>query len=147
MTRVKLVEGKMGEELAVGYLKKLGYLIIDRNFRLRNGEIDIVAIDLSTHSVTSGQAPSTSSGQAGSGQVKKKEKCLVFIEVKTRSSGEFGSPLESITWWKMKALVRAAQVYKISHRGLPELMRIDAISVLLSDMGDPEIEHIKNISG
>ncbi len=125
MSLSKLQEGKKGEDLAVSFIKNLGYKIIDRNFRLRNGEIDIVAIE------KSGKAQPT----------------LVFVEVKTRSSDEFGDPLEAITWWKMRTLVRAAQVYKISHRGLPELMRIDAISVLLSDMGDPEIEHIKNISG
>lgn len=122
MNLSKLQEGKKGEDLAVTFLKNLGYTIIDRNFRLRNGEIDIVCLD-------------------------KEKTTLVFVEVKTRSSDEFGSPLEAITWWKLKALTRAAQFYKISHRGLPDQMRIDAVSVKLSDMGDPEIEHIKNISG
>lgn len=122
MTRIKLTEGKLGEDLACDYLKKLGYHILDRNFRLRNGEIDIVAID-------------------------KKDNAVVFVEVKTRTTEEFGSPLEAITWWKMKALVRAAQFYKIFHRGLPELMRIDAIAVELRDIGEPIIEHVKNISG
>lgn len=121
MTLSKLQEGKKGEDLAVSFLKNLGYQIIDRNFRLRNGEIDIVCLD-------------------------KEKTTLVFVEVKTRSSDEFGSPLEAITWWKLKALTRAAQFYKISHRGLPDLMRIDAVSVKLSETRDPEIEHIKNIS-
>lgn len=125
MTLSKLQEGKNGEDLAVTFLKNLGYQIIDRNFRLRNGEIDIVALDNSN----------------------KKEKSLVFVEVKTRSSTNFGLPIEAITWWKMKALIRSAQFYKISHRGLPDLMRIDAIAVTLFDAGDkPQIEHIKNIS-
>lgn len=121
MNLSKLQEGKKGEDLAEAYLKKLGYLILDRNFRLRNGEIDIVCLD-------------------------KEKKTLVFVEVKTRSSKEFGTPLDAITWWKLKALVRAAQVYKISHRGLPDLMRIDAVSVQLTSGSDPVIEHVKNIS-
>lgn len=139
MNLSKLQEGKRGEDLAVAFLKTLGYLILDRNFRLRNGEIDIVALDPS--------APFGDAQDESSGQVKQKEKCLVFVEVKTRSSNEFGSPLEAITWWKLKALTRAAQFYKISHRGLPDQMRIDAVSVQLSDTSDPTIEHVKNISG
>ncbi|MBI4096961.1 MAG: YraN family protein [Candidatus Levybacteria bacterium] len=122
MNLSKLQEGKRGEELAVTFLKTLGYLILDRNFRLRNGEIDIVCLD-------------------------KERRTLVFVEVKTRSSDEFGSPLEAITWWKLKALTRAAQFYKISHRGLPDQMRIDAVLVQLSGTSDPTIEHVKNISG
>lgn len=136
MTRVKLLEGKRGEDIAVSYLEKRGYRVIDRNFRLRNGEIDIIAIDPSA---------GLRSSNEGSGQGKK-EQCLVFVEVKTRSSSQFGLPVEAITYFKLKALINAAQVYKVSHRGLPEQMRIDAISVLLQN-GEPAIEHIKNISG
>lgn len=118
--------GKIGEDTAASYLRKLGYTILERNFRIRNGEIDIIAVD-----------PSTSSGQ----------KTLVFVEVKTRSSDKFGTPLEAIHYWKLKALRNAAQVYKISHRGLPNLLRIDAVSVLLNNRGEVvSLEHMKNIS-
>jgi len=115
---------KKGEELAVEYLKKKGYKIIDRNFRRGYGEIDIVAIDSS-----------------------EREKILIFIEVKTRSSTKFGSPLEAISPWKLKFLIRTAQFYKMIHPNLPNSLRIDAISVrLISNNSLGSIEHIENIT-
>lgn len=125
---------RKGEEIAANYLRKLGFKIIDRNFRARNTEIDIVALDPSAHSA--------SSGQAGSGQV-----TLVFVEVKTRTSNQFGTPLEQITYWKLKSLVKAAQYYKMTHQKLPDLMRIDAVSVKMFAGKNIDVEHIKNISG
>lgn len=117
---------KLGEDNACKYLQKNGFKIIERNFRKGYGEIDIIAID-------SSESP--------------KEKVLVFIEVKTRKSNSFGSPLEAITPWKLKSLIRAAQFYKLIHPSLPDSMRIDAISVSLSSNNDVEkIEHIKNIN-
>ena len=117
---------KLGEDKACEYLKKLGFKIIERNFRKGYGEIDIVALDPS----------------AGSGQV-----VLVFIEVKTRTSNQFGTPLEGITYWKLKSLIKMAQFYKMTHRNLPESLRIDAISVTLNGDEVSEIELRKNISG
>lgn len=117
---------KLGEDKASEYLKKNGFKIIGRNFRKGYGEIDVIAIDSSNS----------------------KEKTLVFIEVKTRKSNSFGSPLEAITPWKLKSLIRAAQFYKLIHPNLPNNMRIDAVSVNLSSNNEVEnIEHIKNISG
>jgi putative endonuclease len=120
VSKITLADGKYGEDVAVTYLKKIGYTILDRNFRLRNGEIDIIAID-------------------------KKEQTLVFVEVKTRNSHEFGTPFEAITWWKLQALVRTAEFYKATKKGLPEQMRIDAIAVMLSD-DEPHLEHMKSIT-
>ena len=115
-----LSQGKFGEDLAAEFLKKKGFKIVDRNFRIRGGEIDIVAIH---------------------------EDTLVFIEVKTRSSHEFGTPLEAITYWKLKALVKTAQFYKLSRPKLPDAMRIDAVSVMLDRDNNPtEIELVSNIS-
>src|SRR5688500_8234634 len=91
-----------GEEIATKYLQKLGYKIIDRNFRARNTEIDIIAIYDNT---------------------------LVFIEVKTRTTDKFGTPFEQIAYFKLKSLIKAAQHYRLVRKNLPELMRIDAISV------------------
>jgi len=113
-------EGKRGEEIAAEYLKKQGFKIIDRNFRIRGGEIDIVALDSDT---------------------------LVFIEVKTRRSTEFGTPLEAISYWKIKSLIKTAQFYKMKHPKLPELMRIDAVAIILDRENNPtSIELVKNIS-
>ncbi len=113
-------EGKRGEEIAAEYLKKQGFKIIDRNFRIRGGEIDIIALDAGT---------------------------LVFIEVKTRSSAAFGSPLEAITYWKLKALIKTAQFYKLRNPHLPDAMRIDAVAIMLDHDNHPtSIELVKNIS-
>ncbi len=113
-------QGQLGEDLAVAFLKKKGFKIIERNFRIRGGEIDIIAIH---------------------------EDTLIFIEVKTRSSHEFGSPLEAIGYWKLKALVKTAQFYKVNHPKLPDAMRIDAVSVMLDrDNKMTNIELVRNIS-
>ena len=76
--------GNYGEELACQYLKKQGYKILERNYRIRGGEIDIVARD---------------------------QDYLVFVEVKARYSHEYGLPSESITPWKIKALLKTALFY------------------------------------
>ena len=115
----------LGEDKACEYLRKKGYKIIERNFRKGYGEIDIIAIDSS-----------------------ESEKVLTFVEVKTRTSNQFGSPLESITPWKLKSIIKTAQFYKMIHPNLPDSLRIDAISVVLSDQNLVEnLEHVKNISG
>jgi len=108
-----------GEEIAEKYLQKLGFKIIDRNFRARNTELDIVAIHDNT---------------------------LIFVEVKTRSTNKFGTPFEQIAYFKLKSLIKAAQHYKITHKNLPDLMRIDAVSVQF-DLKEPKVKHIQNISG
>ncbi len=119
--------GVLGEMYATSYLKKNNYRIMARNFRLRNGEIDIIGIE----------NPDSL-----------KNNTLVFFEVKTRTTEEFGTPLESITYFKIKALTRSAEVYKASHHNLPDAMRIDAIAVILTPLGElVNIEHVKNISG
>lgn len=109
-----------GEELATNFLRQKGFKIIERNFRKGYGEIDIIAT---------------------------KDKTLVFIEVKTRTSNKFGTPLESITYFKLKTLIKTAEFYKILNPHLPEQMRIDAISVELDNLEKLiKIEHIENIS-
>ncbi|MEK7092413.1 MAG: YraN family protein [Patescibacteria group bacterium] len=112
---------RLGENQATLYLQKKGYKILERNFKARYGEIDIIA----THKDT-----------------------LVFVEVKTRTSNEFGTPFEAITPWKLKAVVRTAQFYELTHKKLPEALRIDAVAVLLNSDGKVDsIEHMENISG
>ena len=116
--------GKLGEDLAAKFLIKNKYKIIERNFKKRYGEIDIIAIDSS-----------------------EKKPTLVFIEVKTRTSSDFGSPLESITPWKLRSVVKSAEYYQLTHNKLPGAIRIDAISVKLKYNREvEEIEHIKNIT-
>lgn len=119
--------GKQGEQFAVEFLASNGLQVIDRNFRIRGGEIDIIAIETD---------PQT------------REQTLVFLEVKTRSSSDLGDPLEAIKYYKMRAIIKTTQFYKLKHPKLPDLMRIDAVSVLVNDEGQlMDIEHIKNITG
>lgn len=108
-----------GENIAVSYLQKKGYRILTRNFRKQYGEIDIIA----THQNT-----------------------LVFIEVKTRTSKEFGEGIEAISYFKLKSLIKTGLLYTSLHSHLPEALRVDAISVLLSKSGELlDIEHTENI--
>ena len=76
--------GKIGEEISSNYLKKCGYKIIERNYRCRSGEIDIIAKD--------------------------KEE-LVFIEVKTRSNLCFGKPREAVDTYKQNHIYKTVQYY------------------------------------
>lgn len=113
-----LAQGKYGEDLACEYLKKQGYKIIERNFRIRGGEIDIIGIDRDT---------------------------LVYVEVKTRSTPYFGSPEESVTPYKIKFLERAAKFFRNNRKylKLPDLERIDVVSVGTATR-QPKIKLIKN---
>ena len=126
MSLAKNIQGKLGEDFAVSYLKRQNFRILVRNFRIRGGEIDIVAID-----------PSTGLGPPA----------LVFVEVKTRTSNEFGTPLEAIGYYKMRSLIKTAHFFKAKHHNLPELMRIDGVAVLLGKNNELlEIKLVKNIS-
>jgi putative endonuclease len=126
ISRDKIEQGKRGEQFAVEFLASNGYQVIDRNFRIRGGEIDIIAIETD---------PQT------------QEKTLVFLEVKTRSSGDYGTPFEAIGYYKIRTLIKATQFYKLKHPRLPDLMRIDAVSVLITDEGQLlDIELVKSIT-
>lgn len=113
----KTALGKIGEGLAEKFLKNLGYKIIEHNYRIRGGEIDIIALDGNT---------------------------LVYIEVKTRTSHQFGLPEESVTPAKINFLIRAAKFYRANRSNLPEQERIDVITVDFTKSVSPEIKLIKN---
>lgn len=119
--RIANATAALGEDLACKYLVRKGYKIIERNFRKKYQEIDIIATNNSI---------------------------LVFIEVKTRRSDSFGSPFEGIEPWKLRHLVNLAEFYKQLHPKLPDFMRIDAIGIVLSlDNKVENLEHLENISG
>ena len=104
MTFKKKELGAKGEEVAVSYLKSKGYRIVERNYRIRFGEIDIIA-------------------EQGDD--------LVFIEVKTRSGTLFGSPFESVTKQKQKQLSKVALEY-ISKQGFHDRpARFDVVGIEL----------------
>ncbi len=116
MSRYKQRLGEKGERLALGFLRQNGYKIINRNFSCRFGEIDIIA---------------------------RQGKVTVFIEVKTRSSSNFGPPQDSINKYKIKHLWRSAQYYIKRHANPQEEFRFDAVSILLEEK--PRINLIKGI--
>lgn len=121
MGKNNLPLGRFGEDLAAKHLKSLGFKIIERNFRSRVGEIDIIVQEKNT---------------------------LVFIEVKTRFGDKYGKPEEAITPWKIKSIIRTAQFYKMIRPKLPESLRVDAIVIELSPAGKVErLEHLQNITG
>ena len=110
--------GILGEKLAKDFLKKKGYRITETNYRCPEGEIDIVA----------------SHGDY-----------LVFIEVRTKTSLEFGSPEESITPAKRERMKATAAHYQQTHSNLSPLWRIDVVAVELSRKGKlSRIELIEN---
>ena len=110
------VLGGRGEDLAAAFLAARGLRILERNFRSRCGEIDIVAMDGCT---------------------------LVFCEVKTRRDRGYGPPECAVTARKQRQLRRAAAVY-LSARGVRDReCRFDVVAVLASG-GEPEITYFRN---
>src|SRR6187402_1188003 len=107
--------GKLGEDLAVEYLKKNGYTILNTNWTFQKAEIDIIA---------------------------KKENTLAIIEVKTRSSIEFGLPQDFVKPKKIQLLVKAVNEYVISN-DLDVAVRFDIIAIF-KENGIYEIEHIED---
>ena len=107
--------GKRGEDLACEELERRGYTIVDRRFRTRCGEIDIVARDAGV---------------------------LVFVEVKTRSGGNFGTPFESVTWKKRQRLSRMAASYVFLKRIADVPCRFDVIAIL-EEKGAHKIELVR----
>ena len=109
--------GKVGENLAVQYLQELGYIIVERNFVAKQGEIDIVARD--------------------------KEE-LVFIEVKTRTNNLFGKPIDAVNTPKQKHLISTVKYYLYSKHLENEFVRLDVIEIYLQEKSY-KINHIKQI--
>ena len=114
-------KGKLGEQAAAKYLQRLGYKILERNYRYsRFAEIDIVAKDKDT---------------------------IVFAEVKTRTGTTFGHPFEAVNHTKIENIFKAGLYYLKNTKETYKKYRIDVISVI----GDlktekPKIENLKNIS-
>lgn len=110
--------GRTGEQLAVEFLIRGGYAILERNWRCRQGEIDIVAQDGRT---------------------------TVFVEVKTRSGVGYGHPFEALTLTKLARLRRLAGAWCEAHPHVVGDIRIDAIAVISPPHAAPQIEHIEAV--
>jgi putative endonuclease len=107
--------GKSGEAVAIEYLKKKKYKIVNKGFRFLRGEIDIIAYDSET---------------------------LVFIEVKTRRNAWFSQPEESITPAKRKQLRRVAQGYLLLNHIQDVECRFDVISLTFDALEGYTVKHI-----
>jgi putative endonuclease len=109
-----LLRGARGEDLAYGHLRKLGYTVVARNYRTRDGrgEVDLIGWD---------------------------REQLVFVEVKTRGSAEFGSPDSAIDSHKRQNIIRAAADY-LRRAGVEwSCVRFDTVSVIDGDPVEVEV--------
>jgi putative endonuclease len=115
----KDVLGQQGEQLATRFLAEAGLTILDRNWRCKHGEIDIVGLDGRT---------------------------LVICDVKTRSGLRFGTPLEAITRQKAWRLRKLAVLWVNAHGLIFEEIRIDIVGILRTTSGDFTVEHVRGVS-
>ena len=113
--------GAFGESYARSHLGRLGYQVLASNVRTKSGEIDLLAQDGVD---------------------------LVFVEVRTRRGGRFGTPEESITWRKSRRMVKVAGEYLLTLDSPPLDWRIDVIAIELAPNGSvSRFEHLKNAVG
>ncbi|SKA76409.1 putative endonuclease [Clostridium sp. USBA 49] len=118
MKRLNKEVGFLGEEIAVKYLKKYGYVILERNFNCKIGEIDIIGKD---------------------------KDYIVFIEVKTRYSNIYGSPGEAVTHSKQYKIYKIAQYYIMNKKFYKFNFRFDVIEIMLNNKNNKySIKLIKN---
>ncbi|NCB48466.1 MAG: YraN family protein [Clostridia bacterium] len=110
--------GDKGESFACNFLKKKGLIIVERNYRTKLGEIDIIALDA---------------------------KVLVFVEVKTRSSRKFGDPREAVNFRKQNTIKNVAMCYLLKNNLVDKVpIRFDCLAILGCDERNFEAEHLIN---
>ena len=122
MQNSKQILGATGEEIAVDYLVSQGYVVFDRNWRSKSGEIDIIASEKFNS-----------------------QDELIFIEVKTRSSRDYGDPIEAITATKYLRMYRLALEWLSENSASREAWRLDVISIVISRAQEIEIDHLKRV--
>ncbi|MBD3169097.1 MAG: YraN family protein [candidate division Zixibacteria bacterium] len=108
--------GKKGEAVAVNFLKKKHYQLVERNYRISHYEFDCIVKD---------------------------GDYIVFVEVKTGSTNEFGDPAEWVTSWKKKRMINAARIY-LQKKGLYHSPARFDVVVITSDSTNYKIRHIEN---
>ena len=119
MTQERLKFGREGESAALRFLKKKGYRILEKNFRSKVGEIDIIA---------------------------EQDGVIVFVEVKTRADHEFGHPYDALTPAKQRKIIQTAQSFLVQKRISDKTIRFDVVAVTSNAEGpDPwKIELLQN---
>ena len=109
--------GIIGEKIAQDYLLKKGYEILKTNFYTKRGEIDIIS---------------------------KKDKCIIFVEVKTRSNLKFGTPAMSVNFSKKNHIKLAAKTFLYINKINGHEIRFDVIEVFIFN-GKCDINHIEGV--
>ncbi|MFD4292725.1 YraN family protein [Rhodococcus sp. NPDC058532] len=110
--------GAFGEELAVGHLLGRGMVVLDRNWRCRYGELDVIAED---------------------------DGAVVFVEVKTRTGRGFGTPAEAVTHAKRARIRRLAGLWLREQPRGWRRVRFDVVSVLVPPRSAPELTHLEAV--
>lgn len=116
--RAKDAVGRYGERVAAEHLRRAGWEVLDRNWRCRAGELDLVALD----------------GDE-----------LVVVEVKTRTSDRFGHPAEAVTPAKLGRLRRLAAQWLEQHEVRPRSVRIDVLAVRTDVAARDRVEHLRGV--
>jgi len=111
--------GKLGEEIATAFLTARGYRVLERNFRCKGGEVDIITRDPA-------------------------DKSLIFVEVKTRRGLSYGVPQLAVTPFKQRQISKAALTWLSKNRLHDSNARFDVIAILLDSSGQHNVEHIVN---
>lgn len=110
--------GPLGEDIAARYLERCGYVVLERNWRDRTCEIDIIARDGTT---------------------------IVFVEVKARRSAAHGAPAEAVNGRKLERMRRGAVAWLASHRVSCQGIRLDVVSVVVPPRGPVDVQHIRGV--
>jgi putative endonuclease len=118
LTRAEI--GAIGEQLAVDHLESLGLRVLTRNWRCRYGELDVIAADDA-------------------------KRIVVFIEVKARTSDQFGGVAQAVTPEKVRRLRRLAGLWLAAQDGSWAAVRIDVIGVRIGRRRIPEITHLQGV--
>lgn len=116
--RAKDAVGRYGEDVAAAHVVERGWQVLDRNWRCREGELDLVALD----------------GRE-----------LVVVEVKTRRSTRYGQPAEAVTAVKLARVRRLAAQWLSAHDVRPASVRVDVIAVLVPHAGRALVEHLEGV--
>lgn len=109
--------GDAGEEMAVSYLEAKGWMVLDRNYSFQRAEVDIVAYD---------------------------QTCIVFVEVKYRTSTRFGRPEEQIDETKIRQIYKASDAWMYERKMEGSPTRFDVVSIVQERAGAPDIEHFED---
>jgi putative endonuclease len=121
MTTLSRAEiGALGEQLAVEHLRSLGLRVLERNWRCRYGELDVIAADDAA-------------------------RIVVFVEVKTRTSDQFGGVAQAVTPDKVRRLRRLAGLWLAAQNGRWSAVRIDVIGVRIGRRRTPELTHVQGV--